>query len=121
MDKGLARLKTSNLLGRDAGVAASDPKVVGGLASTEADKEARVLRLLLLGPFAVVLEEAVVRLPKILLDVSRVGTGHDGRQRLAGFCRCRRRSRVVGTAAAGTGEACGGSEAIWDDGMARRR
>lgn len=69
VDKGLAGLQTSNLLGGDTGVTASDPEVVGGLASAEADKVTRVLLLLLGGPFAVVLKDAVVRLLEVFLDV----------------------------------------------------
>lgn len=69
VDKGLAGLEAGDLLGGDAGVAATDPEVFGGLALGELGEVARVPFRLLGGPGAVVLEEAVVGLAEIFGDL----------------------------------------------------
>lgn len=118
VDKGLAGLQTSNLLGGDTRVTASDPKVVGGLAGAEADKVARILLLLLSSPLAVVFKDAVVGLLEVLFNLLGGSASHD-----FGF-RCRRRVRMMGAVAARACETCGGGDgdaAGENNGLAMRK
>jgi len=69
VDEGLARLQAGNLLCRDARVAASNPQILGTLAGTQLGEEAGIFLPLLGSPGAVVLEQTVMRLLKILGDI----------------------------------------------------
>lgn len=69
MDKGLAGLKTRNLLDGDTRVAAPDPEVFGLLTGGQAREEFGVVLLLADGPLAVVLKEPVVALCQVLLNI----------------------------------------------------
>lgn len=69
VDKCLAGLEAADLLGGDARVGASDPKVLGGLAGGEVLEEVGVDLGLVLSPLAVVDKQPVVALLEVLCDV----------------------------------------------------
>lgn len=69
VDKGLASLKASDLLSWNAGVTASDPEILGRLASSQTSKELWVLLQPVSGPFLVVLKEALVVFAQVFLDI----------------------------------------------------
>ena len=53
----------------DRWVRLTNPQILGALSGIQSLEEGRVFRLLLLGPFLVVLEDAVMALLEILLDL----------------------------------------------------
>lgn len=65
VDEGLAGCQPGNLLCGDAGVAASDPEILGALPGSQLLEELGIFLLLLSSPGAVVVKQAVVRLLQI--------------------------------------------------------
>lgn len=90
VDKGLAGLQTSDLLGGNARITASHPEILGGLAGSQTSKELGVVLQPFSGPFLVVLKEALVVLAQVFLDVVVVFR-HAGQTRSNfDFCGARR-------------------------------
>ncbi len=71
VDEGLAGPEARDLLGGNAGIAASNPEILGALSGTQLGEELGVLQLLLGSPGTVVVKHAVMGLLEILGNIRR--------------------------------------------------
>lgn len=97
VDKGLASLETGDGLGGDSRITASDPEILGRLASSQVGEELGVLLEPLVGPLLVVLKETLVVFTQVALNVVVVFS-HAGQtsRNLCVWDRTRTRTRGTG-------------------------